>query len=73
MIGTTAHLKAGDSLTVKDLLHGLLLPSGNDAAMALAVHCSGLLNGFGLKPFVSEMNVMARFLGLNQLQKTSVS
>ena len=34
--GTSANLKMGDSLTIKDLLFGLMLPSGNDAAIALA-------------------------------------
>ena len=32
-IGTTANLHTGDTLTVMDLLYGLMLPSGNDAAM----------------------------------------
>ncbi len=32
-IGTTANLHTGDVLTVTDLLHGLMLPSGNDAAV----------------------------------------
>lgn len=36
MIGTTAELKAGDRLTFWSLLHGLMLPSGNDAAFAIA-------------------------------------
>jgi D-alanyl-D-alanine carboxypeptidase (penicillin-binding protein 5/6) len=36
--GTSAGLKYGDELTVMDLLHGMLLPSGNDAATALASH-----------------------------------
>jgi len=36
MKGTSASLKAGDILPIWDLLHGLMLPSGNDAAMALA-------------------------------------
>ena len=36
--GTTAELAAGDRLNVWDLLHGVMLPSGNDAAMALAEH-----------------------------------
>jgi serine-type D-Ala-D-Ala carboxypeptidase (penicillin-binding protein 5/6) len=31
--GTTAELKPGDVLSLWDLLHGLMLPSGNDAAM----------------------------------------
>jgi D-alanyl-D-alanine carboxypeptidase (penicillin-binding protein 5/6) len=34
--GTSAELVEGDSLSVWDLLHGLMLPSGNDAALALA-------------------------------------
>ena len=34
--GTTAGLRKGDKLSVWDLLHALMLPSGNDAAIALA-------------------------------------
>ena len=34
--GTTANLKIGDVLTVEDLIYGMMLPSGNDAAYALA-------------------------------------
>lgn len=37
-IGTSAKLCTGDRVAVKDLLHGLMLPSGNDAAQALAEH-----------------------------------
>jgi len=36
--GTSAKLRSGDVLSVWDLLHGLMLPSGNDAAMTLAEH-----------------------------------
>jgi serine-type D-Ala-D-Ala carboxypeptidase (penicillin-binding protein 5/6) len=36
--GTSAKLRSGDVLAVWDLLHGLMLPSGNDAAMTLAEH-----------------------------------
>lgn len=36
--GTTARLKEGDVLSIYDLLHGVMLPSGNDAATALAEH-----------------------------------
>ena len=36
--GTTAELAAGDRINVWDMLHGVMLPSGNDAAMALAEH-----------------------------------
>jgi D-alanyl-D-alanine carboxypeptidase len=34
--GTTANLKAGQRVRIFDLLHALMLPSGNDAAMTLA-------------------------------------
>ena len=37
-IGSSAGLRAGDSISVGDLLYGLLLPSGNDAAVAFAEH-----------------------------------
>jgi len=36
--GSSAKLRTGDILSVWDLLHGLMLPSGNDAAMTLAEH-----------------------------------
>ena len=36
MVGTTAGLTYSDILTVYELLHALMLPSGNDAAVALA-------------------------------------
>lgn len=64
--GSTAQLRPGDVLTVEDLLHGLLLPSGNDAAVALAEHVGGALEGGGdpLAAFVSAMNDRAAGLGL---------
>ena len=36
MKGTTASLEYGDQITIWDLLYGLMLPSGNDAAFCLA-------------------------------------
>ena len=36
MIGTTANLKAGTWMILRDLLYGAMLPSGNDAAYTLA-------------------------------------
>ena len=36
--GTTANLREGDMISVWDLLYGMMLPSGNDAAHALALH-----------------------------------
>ena len=41
--GTTSNLKENDVLSVWDLLHALMLPSGNDAAHALAFHFGNLL------------------------------
>lgn len=62
--GSTAGVRAGESLSVHDCLYGLLLPSGNDAAIALAEHFG---HRFGsadpkvdpLKLFVEEMNTEA--------------
>ncbi|GAB3905300.1 D-alanyl-D-alanine carboxypeptidase family protein [Microbispora bryophytorum] len=56
---TTAGLRAGERLTVRDLLYGLLLPSGADAAHALAERY-----GPGTAKFVAKMNAAARALGL---------
>jgi D-alanyl-D-alanine carboxypeptidase len=36
MIGTTANLKSGTWIILKDLLHGIMLPSGNDASYVIA-------------------------------------
>jgi D-alanyl-D-alanine carboxypeptidase len=36
--GTSANLKEGDQFPVSELVYGLMLPSGNDAAYALAEH-----------------------------------
>ena len=36
MIGTSAQLRHGDEITLWGLLHGLMLPSGNDAAFAIS-------------------------------------
>jgi D-alanyl-D-alanine carboxypeptidase (penicillin-binding protein 5/6) len=52
-------LIAGETLTVEDLLYGLLLPSGNDAAVALAEHVAG-----SEEAFVELMNRRGAELGL---------
>lgn len=41
--GTTAELRLGDKLSVCDLIHGMMLPSGNDAAVALAYYFGNLI------------------------------
>jgi D-alanyl-D-alanine carboxypeptidase (penicillin-binding protein 5/6) len=52
-------LPLGRSIPVGTLLHGLLLPSGNDAAIALAQHAAGSVAGF-----VAQMNRRATAMGL---------
>ncbi len=52
-------LDPGDQLTVEQLLYGLLLPSGNDAAVALADHVGG-----SMSRFAALMNARAEQLGL---------
>lgn len=49
----------GEKVTYRDLLYGLMLPSGADAAQALAIKTSG-----GVDNFVNKMNQKAKALGL---------
>lgn len=44
--GSKLGVKVGDKLTINDLLYGLLLRSGNDTAVALALHVGGSIEGF---------------------------
>lgn len=44
--GTSMELKAGEVISVRDLIYGAMLPSGNDAAYALAEAVSGDVNSF---------------------------
>jgi D-alanyl-D-alanine carboxypeptidase len=44
--GSSMYLRAGENYTVEDLLYGLLLASGNDAAEALAEHTAGSIEDF---------------------------
>lgn len=57
--GSSMYLRAGERLTVEALLYGLLLHSGNDAAVALALVCAG-----SVEEFVDLMNLKAQKLGL---------
>ncbi len=47
--GSSVYLQSGDVYSVKDLLYGLMLRSGNDCATALALYCSGSIDGFSAK------------------------
>lgn len=69
--GSTAGLRAGEQVTVGELLYGLMLPSGNDAAVALAEHFGARMDAGGgngsddpLPRFVAEMNRQAEKLGM---------
>jgi serine-type D-Ala-D-Ala carboxypeptidase (penicillin-binding protein 5/6) len=53
-------LRPNDSFTLRDLLYGLMLPSGNDAALAIGRHVSG-----SDAAFVTEMNGLLHRLGLD--------
>ena len=57
--GSSMYLREGEVLTVQELLYGLMLHSGNDAAVALAIYCGGTVEGFA-----ELMNDKARQLGL---------
>ncbi|MEV1176225.1 D-alanyl-D-alanine carboxypeptidase family protein [Nonomuraea sp. NPDC049784] len=61
--GTTADLQPGDRITVGELLYGLMLPSGADAAHALA-----RTYGPGVGGFVAKMNATARELGMKDTE-----
>ena len=57
--GSSMYLREGEVLTVQELLYGLMLRSGNDAAVALAIYCGGTVEGFA-----ELMNDKAHRLGL---------
>lgn len=57
--GSSIYLEKGEELTVEELLYGLMLRSGNDAAVALALHVSG-----SVEDFAALMNDKAAQLGL---------
>ena len=58
--GSSMYLQEGEVLTLQELLYGLMLRSGNDAAVALAIYCGGTVEGFA-----ELMNDKARSLGMN--------
>ena len=58
--GSSMYLQEGEVLTIQELLYGLMLHSGNDAAVALAIYCGGTVEGF-----VELMNDKAHNLGLS--------
>ena len=64
--GSSIYLCKGEKMTVEQLLYGLLLASANDAAVALAVHCSE-----SVAAFAEQMNLVADELGLKNTHFTN--
>jgi D-alanyl-D-alanine carboxypeptidase (penicillin-binding protein 5/6) len=58
--GSSIYLKAGDKINMRDLLYGLMLNSGNDAAVAVAEHVSG-----STEAFAEKMTARAHEIGAN--------
>lgn len=62
---STADLKTGDKVSVGTLLYAMMLPSGCDAAYALAdTYGSGSTTSARVKSFIKKMNAKADFLGM---------
>ncbi|WML47656.1 D-alanyl-D-alanine carboxypeptidase family protein [Neobacillus sp. PS3-34] len=57
--GSSIYLKAGEKIKLKDLVYGLMLRSGNDAAVAIAEYVGGSVDGFAFL-----MNLKAREIGM---------
>ena len=58
--GSSMYLKPEEEVTLEALLYGLMLSSGNDAALAIAGYCGG-----DVESFMAEMNKKAAQLGMN--------
>lgn len=57
--GSSIYLEQGEKMLIEDLVYGLVLRSGNDAAVAIAEHVGGSVEGF-----VHLMNEKAKWLGM---------
>lgn len=62
-VGSSIYTKPGDHYPLRDLIYGLMLRSGNDAAVAIAEHIAGSEGGFAYL-----MNEKADWLGMTQSQ-----
>ncbi|MCE3239101.1 MAG: dacC [Gammaproteobacteria bacterium] len=58
--GSRMFIKAGDEVSVKDLLQGIIVDSGNDATVAMAEHVAGTE-----ETFTNIMNAQAKAMGMN--------
>lgn len=57
--GSSIYLEQGEKMSIRDLAYGLMLRSGNDAAVAIAEHIGGSIEGF-----VYLMNEKAKWIGM---------
>lgn len=57
--GSSMYLELGEQLSMRDVLYGLMISSGNDAAVAIAMHIDG-----SVEAFAERMNEKAKKLGL---------
>lgn len=57
--GSSIYLEQGEKMLIEDLVYGLMLRSGNDAAISISEHIAGSMEGF-----VFLMNEKARWLGM---------
>lgn len=64
--GSSIYLKEGERIRLKDLIYGLMLRSGNDAAIAIAEHVGGTVDNF-----IKLMNRKAKELGANNTNFTN--
>ncbi len=64
--GSSMYLKAGEKITLENLVYGLMLVSGNDAATAIAEHISG-----SEEKFAALMNKKAKEIGANDTHFTN--
>ena len=64
--GTSIYLKEGEKLTLEDLLHGMMLVSGNDAAVSIACYIGGSIDNFA-----KMMNKKAKELGMKNTHFTN--
>ena len=77
--GSTSALRAGERVTVEELLYGLMLPSGNDASVAFAEHFGDRLYGdaesnvelSGYDKFITAMNSATKALGMKEAHYTN--
>ena len=63
--GSGIYIEVGEEITLKDLVYGLMLRSGNDAAMMISEYIGGTT-----EEFVNMMNKKAKELGLDAIHDT---